>query len=199
VPVLVAGSTGPGEDALVLKAFEIARATEPRLYLILAPRHPERADEVERLIDERGLKVSRLSDGWEVPGSDVLLVDMLGQLGELYQLGTAAFVGGSLVPVGGHNMLEPAAVGVPVLFGPHTENFAEPATALVSSGGARRVEDSGELGRTVAALLLDEEERVRMSRSAQFVISRNRGAVDRTITILRSVLEDHSAAVENAP
>lgn len=201
VPVLVAGSTGPGEEALVLEAFESARASEPRLRLVLAPRHPDRADEVERLIGERGLRASRLSRGRDAAaaGDDVLLVDVVGQLGELYQLGFAAFVGGSLVPVGGHNMLEPAAVGVPVLFGPHTENFAEPAAALERSGGARRVKSSGELGRAVAALLRNGDERERMSRSAQLVISRNRGAVDRTITILRAVLQRSPTSPENRP
>ncbi len=199
LPVLVAGSTGPGEDELVLEAFEIARAAEPRLLLILAPRHPERADEVERLTGERGMKVSRLSKGRTDSALDVLLVDVVGHLGELYQLGTAAFVGGSLVPVGGHNMLEPAAVGVPVLFGPHTENFAEPAAELERSGGARRVKDAGELGRAVAALLRDEDERARMSHSAQQVISQNRGAMDRTIAILRSVLKRSQAAAEKGP
>jgi 3-deoxy-D-manno-octulosonic-acid transferase len=130
---------------------------------------------------------------------DVLLVDVLGRLGELYQLGVAAFVGGSLVPIGGHNMLEPAAVGVPVLFGPHTENFAEPAAALESSGGARRVRSSDDLGRAVAALLRDGEERARMSHNAQLVISRNRGAVDRTVAILQSVLRRSSDKVEGGP
>jgi 3-deoxy-D-manno-octulosonic-acid transferase len=201
IPVLVAGSTGPGEEALVLEAFEAARATEPRLHLILAPRHPERADEVERLIRERRLQVSRLSRGLQDAGtdSDVLLVDTVGQLGELYQLGTAAFVGGSLVPVGGHNVLEPAAVGVPVLFGPHTEHFAEPAAALEDNGGGRRVKNAAELGRAVEELLGNEEERMRMSNSAQLVISRNRGAVDRTVAIIESVLQNTRSAVEDAP
>jgi 3-deoxy-D-manno-octulosonic-acid transferase len=200
VAVLVAGSTGPGEEALVLEAFEIARAAEPSLRLVLAPRHPDRADEVARLIAERGLRANRLSLGPQAasPENEVLLVDVVGQLGELYQLGAAAFVGGSLVPVGGHNMLEPAAVGVPVLFGPHTENFAEPAAALEQAGGARRVADSGELGRAVAALLADDEARALMSRSAHLVITRNRGALDRTVTLIRSVLRRSPVAAGSA-
>jgi 3-deoxy-D-manno-octulosonic-acid transferase len=200
-PVLVAGSTGPGEEALVLEAFELARATESRLHLIIAPRHPERADEVERLIGQRGLQASRLSQerGRAATDADVLLVDTVGRLGELYRLGIAAFVGGSLVPIGGHNVLEPAAVGVPVLFGPHTDHFAEPASALESAGGGRRVRDSRELGQAVTALLRDEAQRRRMSRSAEQVLSRNRGAIERTVRMLASVLQRPTAPAEKLP
>lgn len=184
-PVLVAGSTGQGEEGPLLEAFAELRAAHPRLFLILAPRHPERADEVEQLAGSRGYRVQRLSRAGEGPGpADLLLVDVVGRLGELYKLGSVAFVGGSLVPVGGHNVLEPAALGVPVLFGPHTHHFAEPAEALLRAGGGRRVRDAAALAREAALLLGSEEERLQVSRRARKVIERNRGAMDRSVEIV---------------
>jgi len=188
-PVFVAGSTGPGEEQLVLEAFTLARKETPLLHLILAPRHPERSDEVQTLISARGLSNRRLS----VPASrphcdtDVLLVDSVGQLGRLYKLGMAAFVGGSLVPIGGHNMLEPAALGVPVLFGPHTGHFSEPAAMLEKAAGCERVQDAQALGRAVAALLRDPARRQRMADNAEKVVAENRGALKRSIELMLSV------------
>jgi len=189
-PVLVAGSTGPGEEAPVLDAFTALRAEHPRLFLILAPRHPERADEVERLARSRGLRPHRISRGPLAPDTaDLLLIDEMGRLGSLYKLGAAAFVGGSLVPIGGHNVLEPAALGVPVLFGPHTQHFAEPAEALLQAGGARRVRDAAALAREVAVLLRDDEARARAARGATRVVERNRGALDRTVDLVCGCVE----------
>jgi len=189
-PVLVAGSTGPGEESAVLEAFAALRAAHPRLFLILAPRHPGRADEVEQLARSAGHRTRRLSRGPDGPGeADLLLVDVLGRLGGLYKLGSAAFVGGSLVPVGGHNVLEPAAAGVPVLFGPHTGHFAEPAEALLRAGGARRVGDAAELARAVAGLLDDEGLRTTTARNASRVVAENRGALERSVDLLLECLD----------
>jgi 3-deoxy-D-manno-octulosonic-acid transferase len=187
--VFVAGSTGPREEALVLDAFELAREASPLLYLVLAPRHPERADEVERLLRERGLSHRRLTRARGRPSSevDVLLVDGVGHLAALYKLGVAAFVGGSLVPGGGHNMLEPAALGVPVLFGPHTDDFAEPAAMLERAGGGQRISDAQALGRAVAALLRDPERRRSMAGKAEKVLAANRGALNRSVELLLSI------------
>src|SRR6185436_10313872 len=113
-PVLVAGSTGKGEDGGVLDAFLAARARHPRLWLVIAPRHPVRSDEVEREAALRGVRVHRLSSGrdGEAGAADGLLVDRVGELAALYAMASVAFVGGSLVPIGGHNLLEPAAASV---------------------------------------------------------------------------------------
>ncbi len=175
----------------MLDAFARARERRAELLLLLAPRHLQRVAEVEQRILAAGLRSTRLSVATDAArGADVLVVDTLGELAALYQLAAVAFVGGSLAPLGGHSPLEPAAVGVPVLFGPHTEHFAEPAAALERAGGARRVRDADELGEVVARLFDDEEERARMGRSACAVVEANRGALDRTVTLLLGALED---------
>lgn len=190
-PVFAAGSTRPGEEQAVLDAFARARRKRAELLLLLAPRHLQRVAEVEQRILAAGLRATRLSaaTGTAQP-ADVLLVDTLGELAALYQLASVAFVGGSLAPLGGHSPLEPAAVGVPVLFGPHTEHFAEPATALERAGGARRVRDADELGEVVARLFDDGDGRARMGRRAAEVVESNRGALDRTVTLLLGGLEN---------
>ena len=195
-PVFVAGSTGAGEDSLVVDAFIQARSARPDLFLVLAPRHPERCADVESEIRKRDLHVARssMAEGGVGDRADVLLVDTLGQLGRLYKLGVAAFVGGSLVPVGGHNVLEPAALGVPVLFGPHTENFAEPAEALLRESAALRVRDSGELARELCGLLGEPDRRERIARAAERVVARNRGALRRSVDLLVSTLDTNPPA-----
>ena len=194
-PVVVAGSTGPGEEELVLRAFERARAEHPALFLILAPRHPERAVEVDRLAASRKLRLHRLShgDGPSAAAADGLLVDTIGELAALYSICRAAFVGGSLVPIGGHNVLEPAAAGAPVLFGPHTQHFAEPAEELVRSGGGFRVRDAGALAARWIELVGEGDFRRRASRSAAEVLRANRGAMQRSLSMILSVLEGHAA------
>jgi 3-deoxy-D-manno-octulosonic-acid transferase len=194
-PAVAAGSTGPGEEGQVLDAFLEARAGRPDLFLILAPRHPERIEEVSREVAARGLDLPRLSDGASrAGGADGLLVDTVGELAALYTLVSAAFVGGSLVPIGGHNVLEPAAAGVPVLFGPHTQHVASPAEALLRAGGARRVRDSHDLGRAWLVLLRDEESRRESGRRASAVVEANRGALGRSVDLVLSVVERRAAA-----
>jgi 3-deoxy-D-manno-octulosonic-acid transferase len=196
--IFVAGSTGQGEDPLVLDAFLAARAEHADLFLVLAPRHPERCDAVQREVGDRGLRVERHSalTGPLDRETDVLLVDTLGQLGRLYKLGAVAFVGGSLVPVGGHNVLEPAAVGTPVVFGPYTEHFAEPAQALEQAGGGLRVRDGAALAGTVVDLVRDAGLRRRTAESAAQVVARNRGALERSIEMIFSVLQRRQAQHE---
>jgi 3-deoxy-D-manno-octulosonic-acid transferase len=198
-PVFVAGSTAEGEDRAVLDGFGEARRAEPGLLLILAPRHPERADAVERLVRERGLDVRRISREPAGPGNapDVILVDGVGLLSRLYSIAQVAFVGGSLVPSGGHNVLEPAAARVPVLFGPHTEHVAEPAGALVDGGGAFRVRGPDELARRVVELLGDDDARERAADRARDQVRRNQGALDRTVELIRSHLD--SGRTERGP
>jgi 3-deoxy-D-manno-octulosonic-acid transferase len=187
-PVLVAGSTGVGEDAAVLAAVARIRERHPELLLILAPRHPERADEVARLVQQTDLRLRRWSDQPSARETDVLLVDQVGQLTRLYSVAGVAFVGGSLVPLGGHNVLEPAAAGVPVLFGPHTHSVAEPAAELVRRGGAIRVQDAAELGRVVTELLSDHARRDEMIRAAAGVLRENRGALRRSVQLIETAL-----------
>jgi 3-deoxy-D-manno-octulosonic-acid transferase len=188
-PVLVAGSTGPGEEPAVLDAWTVARATHPDLVLVLAPRHLERADDVAREISRRGLEFVRASEARPETRADaVLLLDTLGELAAAYRLATIAFVGGSLVPVGGHNLLEPASVGVPVLFGPHVDSVADAAARLERARGARRVRDVAELAREIVSLLEDEPARREMARSARGVVDAERGALARSVAlILRAV------------
>ena len=193
-PVVVAGSTAPGEESLVLDAFEAARRGHAALLLVLAPRHLSRVEEVDALTLSRGLRTRRYSAARRsLADIDVLLVDTLGDLAALYQLGQVAFVGGSLVTVGGHNLLEPAAVGVPVLFGPHVENVAELAEVLERTGAGLRVHDAVGLGREVRRLLHDETQRTEMSQRAVQMLEANRGALERSVSLLLSVVDGCSS------
>ncbi len=189
-PVVVAGSTAPGEDEQVLEAALRVRERYPGLFLVLAPRHVERSDDVERLAERTGIRLWRLSRGVgnDAGTHDGLLVDSIGQLAALYGIGAAAFVGGSLVPVGGHNVLEPPAAGSPALFGPYTENFADPAAALLQAEGALRVRDSGELADRWTELIADPARRRRLLEGARAVLETNRGAMERTLELLRPLL-----------
>ena len=183
--VWVAGSTHRGEEAAVLDALVGLRARWPRLVLVVAPRHPERAGEVEELIRARGLvpvRRSRLPEEG-APGR-VVLVDTVGELAELYALAEVVFVGGSLVPVGGHNVLEPAMRGKPVLFGPHTSNFREGAEQLQRSGGGLVVKDGPELARELARLLEDRDLAHRMGEAARATFAGRQGAVGATLELI---------------
>jgi 3-deoxy-D-manno-octulosonic-acid transferase len=189
-PVLVAGSTGEGEDAPVLDAFQAVQQEGSQAFLVLAPRHPERADRAAELARARGLRTHVLSGGNDAAAgaTDVLVVDGVGELARLYGMATVAFVGGSLVPVGGHNVLEPAAAGVPVLFGPHTAHVEEPAQALLEAGAARRVADWQALASTWKALGRDRAARQAMVEAARRVLDQNRGALARTTELLEGLL-----------
>ena len=187
-PVLVAGSTHRGEEAGVLDAFAALRMGKPDLALVLAPRHPERCGEVEGLLRERCLMFARRSAGPVPPGIDVLLVDAVGELGRLYAAADVVFVGGSLVPVGGHNILEPAAAGVPVIVGPHLENFAEIAGAFAEAGAMVTVRDAGGLA-AAAGELLDRPGRARdLAARARGVVEAHRGATRRTLDLVGPIL-----------
>ena len=188
-PVFVAGSTADGEDGAALEAFAQARRERQDLLLVLAPRHPERAPDIERLARSSGFRVRRLSDPGGEADADVLLVDTIGPLRELYAVAAAAFVGGSLVPVGGHNVLEPVAAGVPVLYGPHTESVAETASELERRGGALRVRNAGDLGREVADLLANPARAALLAGRARAVLEANRGALGHSVELVLSLLD----------
>ena len=193
-PVVAAGSTGEGEDSIVLDAFEAARRDVPDLALVLAPRHPERFDAAADEARRRGFRVVRLSSGSAAGSADVLLVDTVGQLATLYAAASSAFVGGSLVRVGGHNLLEPLAAGVPVLFGPHTEHVAEIARTLALEGCGLRVTDAASLGRRWAFLATHPDERQSLASVGRTVLATNRGALQRTADLVLRVWDRASAS-----
>jgi 3-deoxy-D-manno-octulosonic-acid transferase len=189
-PVFVAGSTMRGEEAAVLRAFRRVRASVPATLLLIAPRHPERFDEVEQLCREEGWKTQRrtaLAIDAE-PAADVVVLDTIGELATLYQVATVVFVGGSLVPTGGHNVLEPAVFGKPIVFGPYMDNFREIADACVAAEAAIRLDDEGQLEREVVQLLTDPVKRARLGAAARALVDANRGAKDRTMSVIEALV-----------
>ncbi len=190
-PVWVAGSTHRGEEAIVLDVYLRLRARVPTLTLVLAPRHPERVAEVERLVRERRLQPVRRSG---LPKSQargaVIIVDTVGELAQIYRVASVVFVGGSLAPTGGHNMLEPALLRKPVLFGPHTTNFRESAELLLEAGGALVVRDGAELEAHMATLLVDAERCRLMGEAAFKAVAGRRGAIKHTLELVERYLMD---------
>jgi len=183
--VWVAGSTHPGEEDAILEAFRRLRGRFPRLRLVLAPRRVERAGEVIESARARGLRAAARSGGdrgrREAP---VVVLDTLGELGRVYGVASFAFVGGSLVPVGGHNLLEPARFGLPVLFGPHTHNFAAMSAMLLEAGGGRRVDGENALEQAVAGLLAHPGEAREMGGRALAFVRSNTGSLGRVLRAL---------------
>jgi 3-deoxy-D-manno-octulosonic-acid transferase len=187
-PVLVAGSTHPGEEEACLGAVGELKRAYPDLALILAPREVGRGETVARLALDRGLTSARLSLGRPASNVQVLVLDVLGKLAPAYALAQAALVGGSLAPVGGHNLLEPAAQGVPVLFGPHTHNFVEMALGLEECGGGLRLQRREELAPFWGQLLGDVARRDKMGRAAQEFCQAHRGALARVASEIETLL-----------
>ncbi|HET7650886.1 MAG TPA: glycosyltransferase, partial [Gammaproteobacteria bacterium] len=188
--VLVAGSTREGEEQIVFKAFAQICAAYSQSVLVLAPRHPERADAVAVLAKKAGLTCRRRSAGEaQLRAGEVLLVDTLGELALFYAAGDVAFVGGSLVNVGGHNLLEPAALGKPVLAGPSLENVRESAQALKESGVMTSVEDAKTLADATLWLFNNPVMRDRLGQVALDAVIANRGALERAVTLIESQLK----------
>jgi 3-deoxy-D-manno-octulosonic-acid transferase len=187
--IWVAGSTHRGEEQVVAEVLGRLRADHPDLVLLLAPRHPERVPEVERLLRERGLAAVRRS---RLPtaraGAAVVILDTVGELATLYQLAEVVFVGGSLVPTGGHNMLEPALRSKPVLFGPYTSNFRESAELLLEAGGARRVTDAAGLEWALRELLEKPEIARGMGEMGYQAVIRRQGGVRATLALVSRYL-----------
>jgi 3-deoxy-D-manno-octulosonic-acid transferase len=183
--VWVAGSTHAGEEHAVLQAHARVREMNRNALLVLAPRHPQRFDEVASTIERSGVRCARRSRG-ETPtrATEVLLVDSMGELLEFYAASDVVFVGGSLVPIGGHNLLEPAALARPILTGPHNFASGEIARQLLEHGAAEIVRDADELGRRATALLADPALRARMGAQGVAVVEENRGALARLLGLI---------------
>jgi len=190
--LIVAGSTHPGEEEALVDAYRSLAERHPSLLLLLAPRHIERAAQVEAMVCERGLPVRRRTamtagrnEAWS--GPRVILLDSRGELATLYREAAVAFVGGTLVPVGGHNLLEPALWGKPVLFGPYTDHCAEIAGLLLQAGGGVRV-TGDELAKQIEQLLDRPDEGARIGAAARSVVEQNRGALKATVEAVDEVL-----------
>ncbi|MBL8899233.1 MAG: 3-deoxy-D-manno-octulosonic acid transferase [Planctomycetes bacterium] len=192
--VFVAGSTHPGEERAALAAARSIRESGRPLRLIVAPRHPPRLAEVLAELREQGgepVRLTELRSGAAQPSpTATYVVDTIGELERVYSLAAVVFVGGSLFPKGGHNVLEPAALGKPVLFGPHTFNFDAETALLLERRAARRIADDAELCRALRELLEDPEEAKRMGQAAIAAIEENRGATARTIAALEPILRE---------
>jgi 3-deoxy-D-manno-octulosonic-acid transferase len=188
--VIVAGSTVRGEEAAVLDAFALLKSTMPSALAILAPRQPDRFGEVERLARDAGFVTARRSDLPidSEPRADVVVLDTIGELAQVYQLATAVFVGGSLVDYGGHNILEPAIFGKPIVFGPYMQNFKEIADAFVANGAAVQVGSARELEEAMRGLVTDPVRRARLGAAARALVEANRGAKDKTLAVIAALL-----------
>ena len=203
--VLVAGSTMETEEEAVLEAYRQTRAASAapeKLLLIVAPRHPQRFDRVAALMAASGLAWMRRSrlEQEALPPGGVLLLDSLGELATAYQVATAAFVGGSLAPHGGHNILEPAYWGVPVVMGPHMENFAHIAEQFLSAGAALRAASVAELAHLWKRLLGECDLRQRVGGAARRLLESQRGATERALEAIEAALAGHPPVpAEGAP
>lgn len=194
--LLLAGSTHEGEETAVLDAFINIRQRHSDLTLLLAPRHPERFARVEEVLREKGLACVRRTKAAGREGEPVILLDTMGELGKLYAVCDVAFVGGSLVDTGGHNLLEPAGWGKPLIFGSHTHNFREIAEKLLAAGGGCRVEDAAGLQQAFEDLLLPETA-LAMGGKARGVVEDNRGALERTMALIGKVMNGRRIKVES--
>jgi 3-deoxy-D-manno-octulosonic-acid transferase len=189
--VWIAASTHEGEELAVLEAHLEVLKRFPDALLLIAPRHPERFRLVEHSVRSLGFSMAMRSID-RVPGAahQVFLIDTMGELMPFFAASDLAFVGGSLVPIGGHNVLEPAALAKPVLVGPHTFNFEEITLALIRGGGAKRVLQSEALGEEVVGLLHDTEQCTQMGRQARVVFDSERGAVERVMKLIDRMLQE---------
>jgi 3-deoxy-D-manno-octulosonic-acid transferase len=190
-PVWIAASTHEGEELPVLEAHLEVLKRLPDALLLIAPRHPERFRMVESAVRSLGFNAAtRSADGVPSHSTQCFVLDAMGELMPFYAASSVAFVGGSLTPIGGHNVLEPAALSIPVVVGPHTFNFEGITSALIEEGGALRIGAADELGEAVQRLLRDGKRREEMGLAARFVFERERGAVDRVMKLIDEALAE---------
>jgi 3-deoxy-D-manno-octulosonic-acid transferase len=188
-PVLVAGSSHEGDERPLLTAFGRLLQARPEALLVLVPRHPERFGKAALLAADAGLRVARLSEGEGCPPTaQCFVVDAMGELLRYYAACDVAFVGGTLEPIGGHNVLEPAALAKPVLFGPHTANVADIAGELQETGAGIRVADEAALEKTLLELFGDRKRRARMGQAGLELVRSGQGAVGRTLAVIERLV-----------
>ena len=190
-PVIVAGSTMRDEEEIVLEAFRRVKSVgSMNPLLVIAPRHPDRFGEVAQLVRNQALVTVRRSDLPidSEPRADVVVLDTMGELAQVYQIATAVFVGGSLVDVGGHNILEPAVFGKPIVFGQYMQNFKEIADAFVANDAGIQVHNARGLGDALLALLNDPVRRARLGAAARALVESNRGAKDKSLAVIAQLL-----------
>ncbi|MBI2835538.1 MAG: 3-deoxy-D-manno-octulosonic acid transferase [Acidobacteria bacterium] len=189
-PVIIAASTLRGEELPMLRAFRRVKTMSPQALLVIAPRHPERFGEVEQIAIGAGFSVQRRTELRidAEPLTDVVILDTLGELARLYQVATAVFVGGSLVDAGGHNILEPAVFGKPIVFGPHMQNFAEIVDAFLTNGAACQVQSDRELEEVLLKLLRDPVQQARLGAAARALVEANRGAKGKSLAVIGQLL-----------
>ena len=183
-PVFLAASTHRGEDEIILQAFGQIKQQVDNALLVLVPRHPERFNQVGELCISAGFTLARRSAGDKVEAADVLLGDTMGELMVFFGACDVAFVGGSLVATGGHNMIEPAAWGVPVLTGPHLFNFTEASQLLLAADGMLVCNDAAELAEQCISLMGNKGRRQEMGNAARLVAEANRGALDKLMSVI---------------
>ena len=198
--IWIAASTHPGEEAIVLDAFERLLSQGRQLRLILVPRHPARADEVAAIVGELGLTCERQSACPEADTSraQVILGDVMGTLLQLYGVAHVAFVGGSLVPIGGHNPIEPALYRLPIICGPHQFNFADVMTSMADQGGLETVSDATGLADAVAACTDDGSLRQEAGAAAHAIVEQNRGATARVVELVSQYLQPLNGTADSA-
>jgi 3-deoxy-D-manno-octulosonic-acid transferase len=197
-PVIVAASTMPGEETLLLSAWAEIRRVHPQALLILAPRHPARFEAVAQLLaHERrdfvrrtALEENEQKLASQISSAAILLLDTIGELAGIFKVGDAIFVGGSLVPTGGHNLLEPAFWAKPIVFGPHMENFQDIAQLFVQAGAALQVPDLQSLSRTILTLLADAARRQQLGLAAKQLLEQGSGATERVLGQLKEWLDE---------
>lgn len=199
--VVIGGSVRSGEESILIPAFKRLLQEDENLLFLLAPRHLDRLKEIERVLSDHQMNFVRRSrldhlasntrpdEGTRAGDHSVIILDTIGELFGIYSLADVAFVGGSLVPVGGHNLLEPAIHGVPVLFGPHVNNFKEEARILIESGGGIQVKDHEELYLSLFNLLSDNVRRIEMGKNAREAIQKETGVSRKTADLIFSLLD----------
>ncbi|MBW1850551.1 MAG: 3-deoxy-D-manno-octulosonic acid transferase [Deltaproteobacteria bacterium] len=189
--VWVAGSTHPGEEKILFDVYKRLHQSFPSLRFIIAPRRIEQSDDILKLAHNMGLRATLKSEFSTNEGRpyDVLVLNTLGELGRVYGLGKISFVGGSLVPFGGHNLLEPASFGCPVVFGCHTHNFVLMSESLLETGGGWQVHDGEELYKAMSTLLGDIEIQNSMGSLAKEFVDKNRGALDRVVSYIAKSMD----------
>jgi 3-deoxy-D-manno-octulosonic-acid transferase len=193
---IVAGSTHPGEETILLSVFSRLKTAIPEVFLILAPRDIERAESICDMAASRGLRAACLTRMPQADFPDVVVVNTIGQLGALYAFSVVAFVGGSLMDFGGHNPLEPAALGKPVLFGPYVSDVSESCEKLLTAGGARMVASEAELHDAVYFLMTSPDSAAAMGKNALQVVLDNQGALENALQLISAHMKSQISSAE---